>query len=226
MNSVSRDHTARSASGSTSDTMPSGDATPPHSTATRALHLVLLLTVLHQLIGSQFMERPFPGDPASWVFDVHQYAGLASLAVVGGFWAWTFARRGETRLERLLPWFSAGHRRMVVADLADQLGRLLRGRAPDDRDGALASATHGLGLLAVTGMVLTGTLYFVADGTQAAHYALLAHKLLANAMWAYLVAHAGVALLHEALGGRVLRRMFGTGRRHNGDQASPRAAAE
>jgi cytochrome b561 len=35
------------------------------------------------------------------------------------------------------------------------------------------------------------------------------HKLLANLMWVYVIAHACVALLHQAQGHRVLQRMFG-----------------
>ena len=34
------------------------------------------------------------------------------------------------------------------------------------------------------------------------------HKVLANLMWAYVIAHAGIALLHQAQGHDVLRRMI------------------
>ncbi len=182
------------------------------SHATRGLHLLLLVVVLEQLIGSQIMQRPLPGDDPSWVFALHEYAGLASLAVIAGFWVWTLVRRGETRLVRLLPWFSAAAIRAVIADLAEQGRRLVHGRVPDDEDGALASATHGLGLLTVTAMAGTGAVYYFAAGTPVSHAALTLHKLVANLMWAYLVAHAGVAVLHALLGSDILSRMFWIGR--------------
>jgi cytochrome b561 len=34
------------------------------------------------------------------------------------------------------------------------------------------------------------------------------HETFANVMWAYLVAHAALALLHEWAGHRTIRRMF------------------
>ncbi len=109
---------------------------------------------------------------------------------------------------RLFPWFSAAQRRAVFADAAMQLHRLLRLQPPDDDDGALASAVHGLGLLVVTAMAVTGTTYFFAEGTPLARNALSLHKLLANLTWAYLVAHAGLALLHHAFGGDIFSRML------------------
>jgi cytochrome b561 len=151
---------------------------------------------------------PFPGDPPSWMLSLHEYAGLANLAVVAAFWIWTLVRRGETRLGRLLPWFSVLRLRAVLADLAAQLRRLARGHAPDDEDGALASAIHGLGLLAVTAMAVTGSVYLFTEGTHFARTALSLHKLIANLVWVYLFAHAGLAVLHHLLGSDILSRIF------------------
>ena len=178
------------------------------SHTTRVLHLLLLLVVVHQLVGSEFMQRPFPGDPPAGLYALHQYLGLAGLAVVALFWMWAMARRGETRLWRLLPWFSVAGLRAVWADVSAQLRRLAGGRAPDDEDGALASAVHGLGLLAVTMMAVTGGVVFFVAGTPVAHAALSAHKFVANLVWAYLFGHAGLAVLHSLLGSDIFSRMF------------------
>jgi cytochrome b561 len=35
------------------------------------------------------------------------------------------------------------------------------------------------------------------------------HRAFANLMWAFVIAHAGVALLHQVMGHAVLQRMFG-----------------
>jgi cytochrome b561 len=86
--------------------------------------------------------------------------------------------------------------------------RLLRLRAPSDEDGALASAIHGLGLLVLTAMAVTGAVYFAADGTPVGRACLTLHKMAANLMWAYLIGHAGLAALHRLLGSDIFSRMF------------------
>lgn len=175
---------------------------------TRAIHLVLLLLVLHQLIGSQFIERPLPGDTPAWPYLLHEYTGLAGLVVVTTFWLWALVRRGETRVGRLLPWFSPTRIRDVIADLIAQFRQLMGGKFPEASDGAFASAVHGLGLLTVSAMALSGAIFFFAAGTPVAHVALDLHKLMANLMWAYLIGHAGIAILHQMFGDKIISRMF------------------
>lgn len=178
------------------------------SLTTRVLHGLILLAVLHQLIGSYFLTRQLPGEAPDTSFLLHEYIGIASMAVVTLFWIWTLVRRRETSFTRLIPWFSIRAIGAVLADGRAQLVLLLRGRAPDDADGPLASATHGLGLLTLTAMALTGTIYFFIVGTPSARPVLIAHKLMANLMWAYLIAHAGLAVLHQLLGTDMVSRMF------------------
>ena len=179
---------------------------------TRVIHLLLLVVVVNQLASSQFIERPLPGEPPGWPYALHQYVGLASVAVVAAFWVWAMVRRGETRLARLVPWFSVTRVRDVAADLSTQLRRMVRGKAPDDNDGAFASAVHGLGLLTVTAMAVSGAVYFLAQGTPVARTSMGLHKLFANLMWAYLFGHVGVAAFHHLLGSDVFSRMFWSGR--------------
>lgn len=201
-------------------------AHPVRSSLTRVIHLLLLLAVLHQLIGSQFMRLPFPGDPPGWTLSLHEYVGLTNFAVVAAFWIWVVIRRGETRLGYLLPWFSIAGLRAVIADLSTQLRRLARGRAPTDEDGALASAIHGLGLLAVTAMAITGCIYFFVQGTHVARTALSVHKVLANLVWIYLFVHAGLAVLHHLLGSDILSRMFWLAPRRAGSKDAGQPSGE
>jgi len=56
--------------------------------------------------------------------------------------------------------------------------------------------------MAVTGAVM-------AVGGVPGGTVLQIHKLLANLMWAYLIAHAGIAIMHQVQGRQVLQRMFG-----------------
>jgi cytochrome b561 len=190
-------------------TAPAGPAEAvTRSTTTRVLHGLILVSVLHQLIGSSFLSRPIPGEAPELGMTLHEYIGMGSLAVVALFWIWTVVRQHETSLGRLLPWFSRNGIGSVVADAGEHLGSLLRGRIPDDADGPLASAVHGLGLLTLTAMALTGTVYFFVTETPYARTILSLHKLMANLMWGYLIAHAGLAVLHQLLGRDMVSRMF------------------
>jgi cytochrome b561 len=179
----------------------------PPSHLTRVLHLLLLVAVLTQLISSQFIERPLPGDAPSVIYSLHEYVGLGTFVVVFAFWSWTLIRQGETKFGRLFPWLSPRRLRDVVSDTLGQLHRLSRGDFSDRSSGAMASSVHGLGLLVMTGMAVTGSAYFFLSGTLA-HTALSLHSLMANLVWAYLVGHSTLAALHHLLGSDILARMF------------------
>jgi len=83
-----------------------------HSLTTRLLHLLLAAAILCQLADSQLMRVPRPGRPTpvgleAAAFSVHEYVGLASLAIVVLFWLWLLLRRAETDPGALFPWLSA-----------------------------------------------------------------------------------------------------------------------
>lgn len=189
-----------------------GAGTVRRSNATRVLHLLLLITVIHQLASSQFIERPMPGEAPSLLFSLHEYIGMASFAVVLAFWIWALVRQGETRLGKLFPWFSPRAAWDVVQDAIAQVMAVLRRDLTHEGSGDMASAVHGLGLLTVTAMAATGTVYFLFRGNALAHQALSLHGAIANLMWVYLFGHAGIAALHHLLGSDILRRMFWIGR--------------
>jgi cytochrome b561 len=188
------------------------DEAVAHGTArsnlTRLLHVLLLAAVLYQLISSEFTGLPDNGEAPSLGFRLHEYIGMTSLGIVTVFWGWTLVRHGETRLSELFPWLFPGRTRAIFNDVVCQ-ARLLSGpELVDYVSGILASAVHGLGLLVVTGMAATGTVYFFALDTPLGRDALDIHRLIANFMWAYLIGHAALAALHHLLGSDVLRRMF------------------
>jgi cytochrome b561 len=199
--------TPRFASRENSNAMHSG-----RSHVTRLLHIFLLLIVIHQLVGSQFMERPLPGEDPAWPFQFHAWIGVAGVAAIFLFWLWTLVRhRSETPVGRLVPWFSAAGYRNVLVDAQRIYQRLTGRRAlePDNADGAFASAVHGLGLLVASVMAASGAAYFFFfEGTSFGGIVLGLHKLFANFMWAYLIGHAGAALLHTLWGDDILSRMF------------------
>lgn len=180
------------------------------SRATRILHALLAVTIMTQLALSTVMQAPGRNRPGDQWFEVHENVGLAALAVLAGFWIWTMVRTREVSLAMLFPWFSLRRMRDVLADLKDHLRAIGRGKLPLSEAKPLANAAHGLGLIIATIMAVTGAAgYFIPQ----ARALLGVHKAVSTLMWAYLVGHAGIAVLHEIKGDRVIRRVFTFGKR-------------
>jgi cytochrome b561 len=185
------------------------------SLTTRILHAALAVAIVHQLVISWFMERPKPGGPTeNLAFDLHETVGLISLGLLALYWLWTMLRLNEEGPGALIPWFSAERRRRVLADIGNYRNSLVQRRLPPPMaEMPLASAIHGLGLLVATAMAVTGAIVYAlmgADGSLAGggRLVLELHEVLANLMWAYLIGHAGIAVVHDIVGHRVLGRMF------------------
>lgn len=177
---------------------------------TKLLHSGLLLAVLWQLLASGLVERPRAAQPGNVFYEIHQIVGLVTLALVLLFWIWSAVRRRETPFASLFPWLSMLRLKAVGADVKAHWAQLRHLRLPPSGvETPLASAVHGLGLLTALAMAGTGAWLF----TQSVPGGLVLeiHKAVSNLMWAYLVGHAGLALLHQATGHPVLQRMFGRG---------------
>jgi cytochrome b561 len=180
---------------------------PSRSLFTKLLHAALLLAVAHQLFLVGFVEPPGDAFAGNIFFAWHETVGVLTLGIVTAFWLWVLVRRSENAAGTLFPWLSARQRQAVSQDLRDHVEALRRFRLKHADDSALASATHGLGLLTVFAMAATGAA--MALGGDPGGTVLQIHKLLANLMWVYVIAHASVALLHQLQGHHVLQRMFG-----------------
>jgi len=183
---------------------------PTKSNLTRVLHLALLAIVLHQVIGSAFVERPLPGDDPEWPFLLHVWSGVAGLQVLLAFWVWTLVRdRHETPFSTLVPWVFPRRMIAIFAEVGDLVRDLMARRVPSFDFPAIAGVVHGLGLLLATLLAVSGSLwYFVLNGTFAGRVVLLIHELAGNLMWAYLVGHVSMALLHHFVGEDRLMKMF------------------
>lgn len=201
-----------------------------YSRPTRFLHLGLAFTVTLQLAISLVMQaRVHSGVPADGfghvAFEAHRFVGLAALAVVLLHWSWSLRPHIDGGIGHLFPWFG-GERARLITDLR----ALLRGRMPTSGPrGGLAGAIHGLGLLAATGMAISGIVLFVtfrASGPipPLGHAAAEFHGALANLVWVYWFGHVGMAVLHHLGGHDTLRRMFGFGR-DAGDPQGARAGS-
>ena len=180
------------------------------SRATRLLHMLLAAAIIAQLGLSLGMEAPQRGRPGDVLFEIHEKSGLAALAILVIFWGWSLVRRGETRFSLLFPWFDRQRRRAFTADLVAQARALRGGTIPLTEEKPFASAIHGLGLLIATLMATTGALgYFVPQ----VRFLLEVHATVAPLMWAYLIGHAGVAVLHQIKGDALITRIFSLARK-------------
>lgn len=178
-----------------------------HALLTKLLHVALLLSVLWQLAASGLVERPRTSQPGNLFYGIHEIVGLVTLALVMFFWIWTAVRRRETPFTSLFPWLSGRQLKAVTADIGAHWAYLRRLRLPpSDIETPLASAVHGLGLLAALAMAATGAWLY----TQSIPSGLILeiHKAVSNLMWAYVIGHAGMALMQQFAGHRVLQRMF------------------
>lgn len=186
-----------------------------HAFSTRLVHAGLALSICTQLATSLIMQGPTETAAGDAIFQLHRYSGFAALAFALLFWiTLTFRSRG-TAPSALFPWFSSARRRAFATDVGNHLRRLLHGRLPAyEETGPLASAVHGLGLLLMTAMAVSGGVYAaqVWTGLQSPEpdgsLAMTIHFALANLVWAYLVAHAGMATIHHFARSAPLGKMW------------------
>lgn len=174
-----------------------------HAFATRLVHAGLALAVVVQLLTSLPMEPPEPDRAGNWFFQVHQYSGLAAFAFVFAFWLVLALRSKGTEPAALFPWFSGARLRALRSDTRTHIAALLSRRLPaHDPHAALPSAVHGLGVLLMSAMAISGTIYYFInsgdpDAGGAVGAVMFVHRTLANLVWAYLIGHAGLALVHH-----------------------------
>lgn len=185
-----------------------------HTLATRLAHAALATAIVLQLASSQFMQGPRRTTPGDWLFTAHEYIGLFALLAAFGFWLAVVARRRGTSAALLFPWLSGARIGAVWADIKIHVRSLMKFRLPPYEDDApFASAIHGLGLLLMTFMAVTGTIYFVGEYLDAKSSTLVGlaketHEIMANLVWAYLIGHAGLAVLHHYLSNLSLGEMW------------------
>ncbi|HEX7326480.1 MAG TPA: cytochrome b/b6 domain-containing protein [Rhodanobacteraceae bacterium] len=177
------------------------------------LHLLLAVAVTAQLFIGSFMRSPHPGRPDSFGFMTHEVLGATILVLIVLHWTWSFTHPDEG-IRHLFPWTRAGLRR-VLADVARGLRqRRLPAGGPGDR--GLAGFVHGLGLLAISAMVVIGGTFFVLRAAGASHATLElvedVHDVFAMVVWVYWGGHLAITLLHQLLHQPLWRRMFSAGR--------------
>lgn len=183
---------------------------------TRVLHLCLALGVIPQMLTSQVMVHPKPGRlPNQW-YAVHEWLGSALLAITIIYWLLAISRTlAGQGASMLFPWGSAARLRDLVSDTRATMTEIMGGRLPaDDHPRPLPAAVQGLGLLAATFLAASGVALMVSQQpaggwSPALRVVKEAHEMVAPLMWAYLVLHPAIGLVHHLAGHRTLARMFG-----------------
>ena len=179
------------------------------SLLTKALHGLLAVAVIHQLVIINFMIAPKPGRPENFAFELHEWVGLTSLGLLLAYWLWTLVRRGEVRFSLLVPWFSPKATLAVWQDFRLHLSVWRRGRLPDVGSHPFAHAVHGLGLIVMSVMAVTGTMSLISVLPEPVRTAgMTVHEASSKLVWAYVIGHASLSFLHEGAGHRLFCQMF------------------
>ncbi|HUW98369.1 MAG TPA: cytochrome b/b6 domain-containing protein [Acidiferrobacter sp.] len=175
---------------------------------TRLLHWGLALTISAQMFSGLLVADPHTRA----FFYFHEWDGLASSAFVFLTWLWAYSIQD---LGVLFPWNRPGLQ-AVSADIR----ALFHGTLPKGGNTiGFASFGHGLGLLAVTGMAITGVwIFLVIPGGHGAmahsdhFYAFMQlswlHATISDFVWAYGIGHIVFALLHQIEGTPIFRNIF------------------
>lgn len=174
-----------------------------HALVTRIFHGALATAVILQLVSSTTMEFAYRGHPGNLMAPLHEYTGIAALALAVFFWLTVILRRRGTPIGMLVPWFSVRRLRDLWADIRVHVEAARTLTLPDHDDHApLPSAVHGLGLLLVTGLAATGSFWFVLHsiglgGNIFVRLVLFVHAGMGVLAWTYFIAHVSLAFLHH-----------------------------
>jgi cytochrome b561 len=175
---------------------------------TRWLHAGIALGIAAQLGLCLFMEAPDDKDEVMAsgltlkLFEAHENIGMALLVLIILHWLWSLSGHVNGGFGHLFPWFSK-QRMCGVINEAKEISKLKI--AEPETSNALAGAVHGLGLLAATAMAVTGAVIFF-NLSETGHMTPLGetfhelHEFFSTLIWAYFIAHVGMALMHKRLG--------------------------
>lgn len=174
-----------------------------HSRTTRLIHMSIAFLVVMQLLSSIFMTKPNNGEAENLFFEWHEYSGIATFNLIFLFWIYTLFRRKGTSAGLLFPWFSKSRRKDLKDNTLYYIKAFRNLRVPDHHNNAaLPSAIHGLGILLIMAMGITGVSYFAAMSLSITHgfwlSAILAlHAFFSKFVWAYLIGHATIAVINH-----------------------------
>jgi cytochrome b561 len=185
-----------------------------YSRPIRVLHAAFAFGISLQLLLSNLMRQPRPGRLRTafetLTFAIHDYVGLALIAVLIVHWLLHLAGHAPKGLAHFFPWFSRERMGRLKAEARELLQMKLA--EPEAQD-AIAGAIQGLGLVVAALLAITGGVIFFGmadDGTMSATTRSIrkVHTTLAPLMWGYLGIHIAAALAHVAAGHRSILAIF------------------
>lgn len=188
--------------------------TKPRSPGLRFSHAVLGVAVIHQLIGSEWMAKPWKMAEASalqaTLFELHEWAGLTATVMLVVLLVSLFRRAQGGFFSRYCPWLAAAGRSGLWSEAKQALGGLKKLTPPTSQQTEhLATAVQGLGLLILLFFTVTGTaMWLLEDNLDLMHRIGSIHELGALPLKLYLLGHAGMAVIHEWRGEGLMRKMF------------------
>ncbi|MGB9429498.1 MAG: cytochrome b/b6 domain-containing protein [Gammaproteobacteria bacterium] len=191
-----------------------GTATVHWSRPLRLIHLLLAIAVTAQLFIGSFMHSPHSGRPDTFGFETHEILGATILALIILHWLWSCTHPHEG-LRHLFPWTRQGLCNVIREFW--QAVRYLRlpSGGPGAKGGGLVGFIHGLGLLAITAMAITGGVFYLSRMAGAGHDTLEiiedVHDTFAVIAWIYWGGHLAVVVLHSLLRQPIWKRMFSLG---------------
>lgn len=127
---------------------------------TRILHIGLAITVTLQLFDGFFIATP----GVYFYLYLHEAIGIFASVIILIHWMWSWA---NGNLATLYPWHNYG-----LSIVWAESKHLFAGQMPmqGNRIG-LSSFVHGLGLLAITGMAISGIIiFFIMPGGHGAFF--------------------------------------------------------
>ena len=161
----------------------------------RALHIVVAVLILAQIINSNLTEREALGQLSvtgimTWLHIITGF-GLLLCGIVMLFWMLT--QRG---FRYYFPWIFLDFR-----GIADDFKTLRQFKLPEAHAGGVATVVQGLGVTSLLGVAACGGLWFVLNafiGPDATltHQILHLHKFLTVFIETYFWAHGAMGILH------------------------------
>ena len=161
----------------------------------RILHITILCLVLSQIIVSNFMGFTDSGEVSKRTIEyygtwIHISTGLSLLPIAFVFIYAELKRHG---IQYFYPYFYGN-----FSTLKGDLRQLKQFELPEPSAYGLATIVQGLGLGALTLVILSGATWFISWIYMApwADSVKELHELLTGLIEAYVVGHGGLGLLH------------------------------
>ncbi|WP_163095919.1 cytochrome b/b6 domain-containing protein [Acidithiobacillus ferrianus] len=175
---------------------------------TRWLHVGLSTTLTFELFGGFLVSDP----NTRLYFIIHEWGGLLATSILVVEWLWIYAD-GQSKI--LFPWNSEGMSLIKTDILA-----LFKGKLPQaGRTVGLPGFWHGIGVLTMTGLAITGVLIFLvipggrgasSSSAGAADFTMLSgvHREVSYIAWIYWIGHVSASILHQTRGDPVFHAIF------------------